>query len=201
MDKEMAEMFAQSGKRLASLVANSSFEFWQRQDFRLYVDFQSLSRTEQDRMFNELEVSILGLFALSLDYSISTAKKEFKPLLETLQKEIVYGFLNLFSELGVEKKFVDQWDQLIEMRFREYREDFKTAVKESGSWKEFKSDEEGRQAWGRIETITIGCLTHIRRGNVEKDDPLWKLLRKWFISLEAQIAPIAKLAEEDNPKN
>jgi len=87
------------------------------------------------------------------------------------------------------------------MRFKEYREHFKAAIKESGSWKEFRGDEEGRQIWARIETITIDCLTHIRRGNVKKDDPLWKLLRKWLITLEAQISPIAKLGEENNPQN
>ncbi|MBF8249436.1 MAG: hypothetical protein HW400_37 [Candidatus Levybacteria bacterium] len=194
-------MFMQSGKHLAQVVASSAFEFWQRKDFRLYVNFQSLSQTEQDRMFNELEVSVLGLFTLSLDYAISVAKEEYGKLLEVLQKEITYGFLQLFLDLGTEKKFVDQWNKLIEMRFKEYHEHLKAAVKESSSWKELKGDEEVRQTWARIETITIDCLTHIRRGDVKKDDPLWKLLRKWFISLEAQISPIAKLGEEENLQN
>jgi len=199
--KEISEMFMQSGKNLAQVAASSAFEFWQRKDFRLYVDFQSLSQTEQDRMFNELEVSVLGLFTLSLDYAISIAKNEYGQLLGILQKEITFGFLQLFLDLGTEKRFVDQWRKLIEMRFKEYREHFKAAIKESGSWKEFRGDEEGRQIWARIETITIDCLTHIRRGNVKKDDPLWKLLRKWLITLEAQISPIAKLGEENNPQN
>lgn len=201
MNKEISEMFMQSGKNLAQVAASSSFEFWQRKDFRLYVNFQSLSQTEQDRMFNELEVSVLGLFTLSLDYAISIAKVEYKKLLKTLQKEITYGFLQLFSDLGIEKKFLDQWDVLIKMRFKEYHEHLEVAVKESGFWDELKGDEEGRQAWARIETITIDCLTHIRRGDVKKDDPLWKLLRKWFISLEAQISQIAKLGQEENPQN
>lgn len=201
MNKEISEMFMQSGKNLAQVVASSSFEFWKRKDFRLYVNFQSLSQTEQDRMFNELEVSVLGLFTLSLDYAISIAKVEYKKLLKTLQKEITYGFLQLFSDLGIEKKFLDQWDKLIEMRFKEYREDFKIAMRESGSWDELKGDEEMRQTWARIETITIDCLTHVRRGDVKKDDPLWKLLRKWFISLEAQISQITKLGQEENPQN
>lgn len=200
-DKAISEMFVKSGKNLAQVAASSSFEFWQRKDFRLYVNFQSLSQTEQDRMFNELEVSVLGLFTLSLDYAASIAEAEYQKLLKTLQKEIVFGFLQLFSDLGVENKFIDQWNKLIGMRFKEYHEDLKTAVKESDSWKELKGDEEMRQTWARIETITIDCLTHIRRGDVKKDDPLWKLLRKWFISLEAQISPIVKLGEEQNPQN
>lgn len=199
--KEISEMFMKSGKNLAQVAANSSFEFWQRKDFRLYVNFQSLSKTEQDRMFNELEVSVLGLFTLNLDYAVSVAKEEYKKPLGIFQKEIVVGFLQLFLELGIEKKFIDQWEELISMRFKEYRQHFKTAVKESDSWKELRGDEEMRQTWARIETITIDCLTHIRRGDVGKDDPLWKLLRKWLISLEAQFPPIAKLGEEDSLKN
>lgn len=201
ISKEISEMFMKSGKNLAQVVASSAFEFWQRKDFRLYVNFQSLSQTEQDRMFNELEVSVLGLFTLSLDYAISIAKEEYKKLLKILQKEITYGFLQLFSDLGIEKKFIDQWDKLIGMRFKEYHEHLEISVKESGSWRELKGDEEMRQTWARIETITIDCMTHIRRGDVKKDDPLWKLLRKWFISLEAQISPIAKLGQEENPRN
>ena len=201
INKEISEMFAQSGKNLAQVAASSSFEFWQRKDFRLYVNFQSLSQTEQDRMFNELEVSVLGLFALSLDYAISIAEVEYKKLLKTLQNEITYGFLQLFSEVGIEKKFLEQWEGLIDMRFKEYRKDLETAMKESSAWDELKGDEEMRQTWARIETITIDCLTHIQRGDVKKDDPLWKLLRKWLITLEAQISPISKLGQEENPKN
>lgn len=201
IDKEISEMFMQSGNHLAQVVASSSFEFWQRKDFRLYVNFRSLSQTEQDRMFNELEVSVLGLFTLSLDYAISIASVEYKKPLEALQKEIVHGFIQLFVDLGVGKNFIDQWQKLIETRLKEYHEDLKTAVKESDAWEELKGNEEMRQTWARIETITIDCLTHIRRGDVKKDDPLWKLLRKWFISLEAQISPIAKLGREENPQN
>lgn len=200
-DKEISKMFMQSGQHLAQVVASSAFEFWQRKDFRLYVNFQSLSQTEQDRMFNELEVSVLGLFTLSLDYAISIAKEEYKKLLKTLQREIRYGFIKLFSDLGIEKKFLEQWEKLIDMRFKEYYEDLKTAMKESSAWDELKGDEEMRQTWARIETITIDCLTHIKRGDVKKDDPLWKLLRKWLITLEAQISPIAKLGQEENPQN
>jgi len=55
-NKEIFAMLRESAGRIAQLVANSAFEFWQRKDFRLYVKFHALSQTEQDRMFNELEV-------------------------------------------------------------------------------------------------------------------------------------------------
>lgn len=194
--KETAKLLLESSKGLAQVVASSSFEFWQRKDFRLYVKFATLDQTEQDRMFNEFEVSVLGLFILQLDRAQGIAEPEFKKFLKTLQQEVIESFLTLFSDLGVEKQFVDQWRVLIDMRLKEYREDFQIALKESKKMKEFKGDDELRNTWARIETITIDCLTHIRRGKVEEGDPLWKLLRKWLITLDVQLHPITKMSEE-----
>ena len=192
--KETAKLIAGASKNLAQVVASSSFEFFQRKDFRLYVDFNNLSQTEQDRMFNELELSVLGLFILNFDHAIETASApEQKIVFSSLQKDLPSAFLQIFVEIGIEKKFIDQWKTLIDMRLSEYRRDLKTALKESYKWKEFKNEKQSQETWVQIETVTIDCLSHIRRGNIEKTDPLWKLLRKWFITLYTQLAPIAKL--------
>lgn len=196
--EEIDTMMTDAGQRIASLIAGSSFEFWNRKDFRLYVNFNSLDRTEQDRIFNELEVSILGLFTLHLDNAISlVAAKEKKVALNLLKESIYSGFLQMMSDLGIENKFLKEWKVLIDMRINEYRKDFKTTVKKSSNWKELKNeDEKMKLAWSRTETITIDCLTHIRQGDVKKEDPLWKLLRKWFITLDFQLEPIASLGED-----
>lgn len=192
--KETAKLIAGASKNLAQVVASSSFEFFQRKDFRLYVDFDNLSQTERDRMFNELELSVLGLFILNFDHAIETSSApEQKIVFSSLQKDLPSAFLQIFVELGIEKEFIGQWRMLIEMRLKEYREDLKLALKESSKWKEFKKEEGSQETWAQIETIAIDCLSHIRRGKVEKEDPLWKLLRKWLITLYAQLAPIAKL--------
>ncbi len=201
MKTEITQMLVKSGKNLAQIVASSSFDFWKRADFRLYVNFKGITQTEQDRMFNELEVSLLGLFALHLDHVQSNTQGELKLVLKTLQKELVAGFLALFFDLDVEEKYVHEWQQLIDLRFDEYRRDFKAALKESESLKEFKGDEELRIAWARTETITIDCLTHIRRGEVEEKDPLWKLLQKWFITLDASLNPILDMSQKNSSAN
>ncbi len=192
---ETAKLIAGASKNLAQVVASSSFEFFQRKDFRLYVDFNNLSQTEQDRMFNELELSVLGLFILHFEHAVLSSEKEEQRLVfKALGKDLASAFVQLFIDLGIEKKFIDQWNMLIDMRLKEYREDFEAAMKESSGWKEFKNEtQQTKITWARIETITIDCLTHIRRGKVEEKDPLWKLLRKWLISIEAQIAPMMKL--------
>jgi len=53
--------------------------------------------------------------------------------------------------------------------------------------------EDLKKTWVRIETITIDCLTHIRRGKVEKDDPLWKLIRKGLTTVDGKLTPMASL--------
>ena len=192
---ETAKLLAGASHRIAELVAGSAFDFWQRKDFRLYVEFSRLNQTEQDRMFNELEVSILGLFMLQFDHAIETLKEEEKKLVfKSLKSDLPSAFLQLFIENGVEEKYIDIWKKLIDMRLKEYRADLKLALKESSKWKEFQgSSEKIKIQWARIETITIDCLSHLRRGDVKKDDPLWKLLRKWFISLDTQLSPMMNI--------
>jgi hypothetical protein len=188
-------MLLESSKSLAQFVAQSSFEFWQRKDFRLYTKFATLSQTEQDRIFNELELSVLGLFTLQLGYAESIAVKEFKTFFKTMQKEVPKSFVSIMADLGIEKKFLKQWQTLIDMRVKEYTDDLKIALRESANMAEFDNDEEIRNTWARIETITIDCLTHIRRGDVKEKDPLWPLLRKWFITLDTKVHPITELGK------
>lgn len=200
LKRETAKLLAGASQNLAQLVASSSFEFWQRSDFRLYVNFGNTSQTEQDRMFNELEVSVLGLFILHLDHAVSEGLEEEKKIVfSALKRDLASGFLQVLSSVGIEKKFIDQWKVLIDMRLKEYKEDFKLAMNESSKWKEFKNalrprsgQEKMKITWARIETITIDCLSHLRRGDVKEGDPLWKLLRKWFITLDAKLNPLTQ---------
>jgi len=193
ISKQTAELLLKSSESLAQSIPVIAFEFWQRKDFRILVDFFRLSRTEQDRMFNELEVSIIGLFDLYLAYINSIAPPEYKKMVEIVQKELIGSFLAFMSKNGVEKKYIEIWEKLIEIRLKEYWQHYKISLKEAAAWKEFKDDNVLRVNWARIETITIDCITHIRRGKVKKGDPLWKLLRKWFIDFNAKLLPLEKL--------
>lgn len=195
---EIDIMLRLSAKNIGQMIASESFEFWSRKDFRLYIDFDSLSQTEQDRIFNELEVSTLGLFTLQLDQAISHAPEERILVLETLRNGLPTGFLQLLSDSGVEGRYVKQWKTLIDMRIKEYREDFQIGLKESESMREFEGDHNFRVTWAVTETITIDCLNHIRKGKVEQNDPLWKLLRKWFITLHARLTPITDSIQTQN---
>ena|SRR3989344_1145110 len=104
LKQDIAKMLAQASKSLGLLIASTSFDFWNRADFQMYVEFDNQSQLEQDRMFNEFQVSLLGLFILHLDHALLDAKREQKVLISVLQKDLPQGFLQIFLDLGVEKK-------------------------------------------------------------------------------------------------
>lgn len=179
------ELISKTAENFVQFLAHASFDFWEQNEFRKLINFDSITQTEQDRIFNELEVSVLGLFVLNLDYAILHSKADEQELFYSrLRGAMIEEFLNIYKKLGIEKRFLEQWRVLIDMRLEEYRTDFKIAQKESKKLKDFE-DEELKGVWAKVETITIDALTHIRRGDVKKDDPLWRFLRKWFTSLEA----------------
>lgn len=192
--KETTKMIAKSSKAIAQLVASESFEFWQRKDFRLYVEFDNLDQTEQDRMFNEFEVSVIGLFIFKFRDAAFGKDKEKQIVFKALEKDLPLAFLQLFIDLGIEQKHIELWRELIKMRLKEYEGHLKVSLEESKKWPELKNEPEDlKKAWARIETITIDCLTHIRRGKVEEGDSLWKLIRKWLLTVDAKLTPIASL--------
>lgn len=191
LKKKIAVMMLDAGQKIAQMIASDSFELWQRKDFRMYIEFHKLDQTEQDRIFNELEVSLIGLYVLRLDQAIIGSPREKEIAFKALREGIQGGFLKLLSDSGVESKFIKQWEVLMDMRLKEYREDLKIAMKMSEKDKNFEGkDASLRPAWARAETMKIDCLSHIRRGRFDEKDPLWKFLTKWFITMDARLNPL-----------
>ncbi|MFH0936690.1 MAG: hypothetical protein V1808_00130 [Candidatus Daviesbacteria bacterium] len=170
-------------EKLANLATEASFKFWQDEEFRKIVDFKNLSQTEQDRIFNELEVTALGLSALWAEHY---------PILIKFQQETADAFIKIMKDLGIEEEFLDTWKLLIKLRFKEYKKDYKILLKESHRWEEIKNEDEFRPIWGRVETLTLNCVQHIRRGKLEKEDLLIHYLKKWIMVLETAISPEVK---------
>lgn len=129
---------------------------------------------------------MLGLFAINLDQAVESSKsEELEIFYSKLRQSLIEGFLNIYKKLNLEQKYIHQWRILIDMRFEEYRKDFKVALKESKKIEKVKDDPQIGILWAKIETITIDCLSHIRRGKVKEGDPLWRTLRRWLTRLEA----------------
>lgn len=167
------------GKDAAQMITHLSFKIWQQGDFRKLINFDNISQTEQDRIFNELEVSFIGLFVLHLDsIKPQIQSEEDLDAISRLQTAITSGFLELYRELKIDQKNLNQWETLISMRIAEYRKDFGLLMEETKKMKEFSKDGDLKYLWARVETITLDMLSHIRRGKLEHKDPLRRQLQK-----------------------
>lgn len=188
--KKSKKISEELSKKLVKHIAESGFKFWRGKEFRKMIDFENLSQTEQDRIFNEVEVTGLGLLMLHLDDIINKVEFTERQLeFANLQKAATSSFLKWLKELDIESKFVKIWKKLIDLRLDEYRKDYLTAQQESSYWKEFRGENRAlRDIWVRIETLAIDSLHHIRRGKTTSKDPLWKHLRRWLLRLDVEIA-------------
>ncbi len=183
------------GTGLAEVVAQISFMLYQKPEFRETISFDKITQTEKDRIFNELQVSFLGLLVLYLENLDKDIKNEDIPLdLSRLKDALIDGFLAMYRNLGIGPKFVALWEQLINLRLDEYHKDHILLIKESDKLPNFKKkgEEVLKIRWARTETITIDCTSHIRRGKMIISDPLRKILMEWFINTESLFAKTIK---------
>lgn len=179
---------------LVKIIAQASYDLWENNNFREIIKFDSLSQAEKDRIFNELEVSILGLFILQVDSDrkLSIFLDQKHTLLK-FHKYLIIGFLDLYNNLNIEEIFIKQWKKLIDIRMEEYYKDFKLLLGESKSMKEFKKDDdEFKIIWARVETITLDCVSHIRLGKLDPQDPLIKFLQKWIVTFDTSFSKLCQ---------
>ena len=97
---EVDQLIKLLSTKLSEIVAETAFEFWQSIEFRKLIDFNQIPQAEQDRIFNELEVTGLGLLDLHLNFKVKNAPdKVVKSLLGRLEKELPQSFLDILSGL------------------------------------------------------------------------------------------------------
>lgn len=192
MEKQIEEMAAKIAEKLVEITSHSSFSHWREPEFRRMISFDSISQTEQDRIFNELIVSALILAMMKLDDIVSDQNlaMEKKIVLSKVRDAVPEGYVNTLRGLGVERKFLRLWKKLLEIRKVEYFKDLTLAKNETVAAEEFREHPEVKPAWARIETIAIDSLHHIRRGKTNVKDPLWRDLRFWLVSLEKDLTPL-----------
>ena len=107
LKKETAKMLSSATDGLVKVVGSTSFEMWKRKDFRLYIDFDNITQEEQDRIFNELQVSVLGLFILHLEEALLDTTDLKKQVISAVHKDLIPAFLSLYNDLKIEKRFAN----------------------------------------------------------------------------------------------
>lgn len=163
--------------------AASQHAFWlfRHPKFRRLLSFESLEQVEQDRIFNELVVINIVLLMLTLQSTDLNIPPELKDYFLLIRDSLPEAHGNELKNLGIEKKFVDIWDKLIDLRFKEYDKD-KNDIREAAMELEAKekeltiSDLEGIQAILPVQTAGFGGFVHICRGKTKGKEELLKFL-------------------------
>lgn len=187
LDKPRFESFDQmagaTAAALSEAAAGSAFHLFRNEQFRRLADFERLTQTEQDRIFNELVVASLVLIMLVCEAPDLRIAREFRDYLGGLKKRIPLAYVDSLRDLGIETKHLRDWEKLISMRYEEYARD-RHGVREAAMQIESSEGILNLDTLSKIQmlvpvqAVAIGCHHHICRGETGGKDDLFKLILK-----------------------
>ena len=185
MDKTQFESLDQMAEATAATLAqagaSAAFQLFKDKRFRKLAGFDRLSQTEQDRIFNELVVANLVLFMLVFEAPDLRVANESRDYLAGLKKRIPQAYVQNLRDLGIEARYLRDWEKLIDMRYEEYardKHDVRAAAMELESTERSLNMESLSkiQMLVPVEAVAIGCHHHICRGETKGKDDLFKLI-------------------------
>jgi hypothetical protein len=164
---------------LSQAAASAAFQLFKDKRFRKLAGFDASSQTEQDRIFNELVVANLVLFMLVFEAPDLRVADEQRAYLTGVNKKIPLAYVQNLRDLGVEAKYLQDWEKLIDMRYEEYARD-RHDVRAAAMELEAKERSLNMETLSKIQilvpvqTVAIGCHDHICRGKAAGKDDLFK---------------------------
>jgi len=178
--ESLDQMADSTAAALAQAAAGSAFHLFRDKQFRRLANFEKLSQTEQDRIFNELVVASVVLIMLILEAPDLRVAGEFRDYFADLNKRVPKAHIDHLRTLGIETKHLRDWEKLIAMRYEEYardRHDVRAAaMRIESSQKGLDLDDLSKiQMLVPVQAVAIGCHHHICRANTENQDDLFKL--------------------------
>ncbi len=181
---------------LAEAAASSAFLLFRDKQFRRLANFEKLSQTEQDRIFNELVIASLVLIMLVLEAPDLRVAREFRDYLADLNKRVPKAYVDHLRSLGVKARHLRDWKKLIAMRYEEYardRHDVRAAAMHiESSQKGLDLDDLSKiQMLVPVQAVAIGCHHHICRGKTDGRDELFKLtlrsLSRFYVDVRVRL--------------
>lgn len=175
-----------NARSLAQLAASKAFKLFQDKQFRTLADFPNLAQIEQDRIFNELVLAGLVMIMLTLEAPDLRVTEDLKTYFISVKDQVMGEYIQHLAGLGIEKKYIKDWEKLIKMRYEEYSSD-KSQAREAAM--EVESKEGGltvEKMFGITlmlpvnTTVAIDCHNHICRGKTNGRDELFKIILKWL---------------------
>ncbi|MEK7065329.1 MAG: hypothetical protein AAB963_02695 [Patescibacteria group bacterium] len=180
------------GEYLLKRANASAYQVFIDQNFRQLTNFDKQSQVEQDRIFNELVVTAVIYVMLMIDGKLD--EERIKPdrihFWMKLRDMIPDLYVDYLKGLEIAGQHLDIWKRLIDLRWKEYRGEQKNT---RSAWaKEFAEHPDKdvlNETAVRLETVTVGVLLHITRGQAKTnaDDPLRRHLRTWLSTLEYKL--------------
>jgi hypothetical protein len=173
--------------------------FWDKK-FQKLAKFDKLEQAENDRIFNELIVAPLVLLMITLEAPDLRQPKDFREYSLTVRDEIPKAHLEYLKSLEIKRKYLDDWEKLIKMRYDEYNRD---KLEARQAMMEFESKEkdlttsglEGINLFLPVFTVAVGCHHHLCRGKTKGKDELFKYLIKQLSRFYVEFRAIAEGAE------
>lgn len=176
-------MYSELAGRLTQTIGATAFKLFTNKKFRELCFFTSITQLEQDRIFNELVIAVLTVMMITCDAPdiLEESKAFFQKIKELLPKE----YISQLKSMGIEKKYLKEWETLIDMRYQEYTND-KLEAREAAMIVESQEREIDVKKLSEIQlmlplqTVAIGCHHHICRSKTDGRDELFKMIIRWL---------------------
>lgn len=175
-------------------MAAKSYSLWKDGEFRRLVGFTKLTNKQQDKIFNDLQVTALLYVILFLEEK-SANNDQHSVVYSNIGEYTVDAFLDMMASAQLSDRQIALWRKLIEKREKEYKSDLDYIMKESKHWDVFDGEDRLlRETWGRVIALSLGALGHIRKNSEEASakDPLWVIVRRWLVSIEVELVQTFK---------
>lgn len=182
-----------AGKLVEEAVAVKSYSLWKDSEFRKLANFAKLNNRQQDKIFNDLQVTALLYVYLFLEERSGKDNGD-SVVYGDIKEYMVDEFLAMMESVDVSARNLTLWRKLIALREAEFRKDFRYIVKESGHWDAFGGEGELlRNTWGRVIALSLGALGHISSDEeLSVENPLWAMIRRWLVSIESELVQTFK---------
>lgn len=182
-------VIASSGHILDEIILPSVFTTFKAERFRELANFKKLPVSEQDRIFNELEVAGICLAIFYLRLRKSLVNSEDYQFWQEVERHLPKQLQKILIGYGTDGANAKKMGQLIDERREEYEEIASQAWEASDNLKsEFRNlAPEMKTFAARAQATAVGTVDHIRRGKIKEGDPLIKYLVAWLMALYKDI--------------
>lgn len=162
------------------------FKLFLDKKFRKECDFDNLSKTDQDRIFNELIVWSLILVKKIVKMSISDKEGENAEFYKQVKRHLFDKFIVWLEEIKIPKKLIGIWKKLIDLRENEY-EEAKTRMRSEMMGEEKFADLVLKPNFIMVHIVAIQSFRHIIRGKGSPQNSLYQTILDWVTTLHKRL--------------